>query len=428
MAEALVAYTIIFGLLLALATPGFFLGKWWLRALTRRRKATQQQSPSRILQVSVLTSSSLGTTLLGVVIILYSLVSTAFRSAGPIRSGGHIEPPKRPGYDTVDVFFATDRAPTSDGSHYGTKRESNLHLGVCAVSIPAVHEIGTLERPRVWRFEFSADPNKHLTIQKVREESESAFLAKLHSRLQGTTSGELFVFVHGFNVSFDDAVMRTAQLAYDLNLDAVPVAYSWPSRESESFFGYTRDAQSAEDTTFHLQAFLTTLANESGATTVYLLAHSMGSRPVTAALKGIVLENTVASPRERFKETILAAPDIDRDYFVEQIAPALARATKRVTVYASAKDHALDFSKVPNGNRRLGDATGGVVVVPNVDTIDATAVDTSLLGHSYYGDEPAILSDIASIFRLGLRPTLRFGMTAVPRDKPTYWVFQPRRH
>ncbi len=65
-----------------------------------------------------------------------------------------------------------------------------------------------------------------------------------------------------------------------------------------------------------------------------------------------------------------------------------------------------------------------MVVVPGVDTVDVSAVDTSLLGHNYYGDNSSVLADIFELLhdskpadqRHWLRPQ-RLGMLK-------YWVFQ----
>jgi len=262
-------------------------------------------------------------------------------------------------------------------------------------------------------------------IRALNESQTDVFLTNLNLQLAHTTNQEIFVFVHGFNVTFDDSVMRTAQLAHDLRLDGIPVTYSWPSQGSESPLGYTRDEQAAETTVPHLQWFLTTLATRTNARTIYLLAHSMGSRVLTGALKGIVVDGGVPHPKDIFKETILAAPDIDRNVFIDQIAPALERATKRVTLYASANDHALNASKTIHGYRRAGDTVEEIVIIRGVDTIDATAVDTSFIGHSYYGDERSVISDIFSIVSNGLSPAHRFGMTGMPKNNPKYWVFNP---
>ena len=43
------------------------------------------------------------------------------------------------------------------------------------------------------------------------------------------------VFVHGFNVNFEDAVYRTAQITYDLQFDGAPFLFSWPTSGNISF-------------------------------------------------------------------------------------------------------------------------------------------------------------------------------------------------
>ena len=79
-------------------------------------------------------------------------------------------------------------------------------------------------------------------------------------------------------------------------------------------------------------------------------------------------------------------------------------------LYASSKDRALGVSKRIHGYPRAGDSGDGLVVLPSVDTIDATDVDTSLVGHSYYGDNRSILTDLFTLLKHGNAPP-RFGMT-----------------
>jgi esterase/lipase superfamily enzyme len=38
-----------------------------------------------------------------------------------------------------------------------------------------------------------------------------------------------FVFIHGYNVSFDAAVKLTAQLSRDMRFPGAPILYSWAS-------------------------------------------------------------------------------------------------------------------------------------------------------------------------------------------------------
>ena len=92
---------------------------------------------------------------------------------------------------------------------------------------------------------------------------------------------EALVFIHGYNVSFENAVKRTAQIAYDLQFPGAPVCYSWPSRGGLA--DYTRDENQAEWTVVHLHTFLQELVQQSGAKSVHLIAHSMGNRAATGS-------------------------------------------------------------------------------------------------------------------------------------------------
>ncbi len=66
----------------------------------------------------------------------------------------------------VRVFYATDRARTGsrdpDDFHGGDFAE--LEYGRVEVSIPPGHEVGELESPSILRFEFRADPDKHVAV------------------------------------------------------------------------------------------------------------------------------------------------------------------------------------------------------------------------------------------------------------------------
>jgi hypothetical protein len=84
----------------------------------------------------------------------------------------------------------------------------------------------------------------------------------------------------------------------------------------------------------------------------------------------------------------------------------------------------LNASKVVHGSPRLGDAKS-TVVIPGIWTIDASAADTSFLGHSYFADRTSCLCDIYYLFRNLVSPP-RFGLRK--QTCPTggeYWVLEP---
>jgi esterase/lipase superfamily enzyme len=327
------------------------------------------------------------------------------------------------------VFYGTDRAETGSRepeSFFGTgrARSGDLRLGVCEVSIPRDHRLGSIERPSIWKLEFRPDPEEHMVLVDLSALPRTAFFARIRSAVQSSQEKEILVFVHGFNVSFTEAVLRTAQLAYDLGFDGAPITYSWPSQSSLSLTGYHADETNAEWTAPHLERFLSELASRSNARRIHLIAHSMGNRPLTAALRQIAARMAPAS-KPLFDHVILTAPDMDLDTF-RQIASQIARPAQRATLYASSGDKALQFSRQIHGDYpRAGDSGQDIVVLRGLDTIDVSRVDTTLAGHSYYGDNRSVLSDLFGLIRDGKAPARRFGLKPRAKNGLPYWAFQP---
>jgi esterase/lipase superfamily enzyme len=341
--------------------------------------------------------------------------------------GGEIEagPSTEKRYTIVRVFYGTDRKRTNSrevSRAYGYKR-GPLTLGIAEVTVPKDHRLGELEAPSIMKFEFEEDPAKHIILKSVCQLSRDAFIERLKKRVLQSKRKQAFVFVHGYNVAFKDAVRRTAQIAYDLQFDGAPILYSWPSRGS--LLGYVADSNNVEWTVPDLTAFLEEVASQSGAKEVHLIAHSMGNRALTAAL--VSLSRKMGEKQAPiFSQVVLTAPDIDATVFKRQLAPQMKRAAERVTLYASSKDEALIQSKRLNGYPRAGDSGEGIVVVDGVDTIDVSQVDTSLEGHSYYADNSSVISDLKKLLEFGSPPGGR-GLMPVRKRKGAgglkYWVF-----
>ena len=223
---------------------------------------------------------------------------------------------------------------------YGSGRSATgrLSLGRFDVSIPRDHQLGNIERPGIWTM-FREDPALHFVITRRVLHTYQGFYDDVRSVVAQSTRKDAFVFIHGFNVSFSDAVMRTAQIAYDLGFDGAPILYSWPSNTGESPLGYTAAQNNNDWTIGHLESFLRDVAARTGARRVHLIAHSMGNRALVTALSRL--------PRGKsrlFSQIVLTAPDIDADTFVE-LSAAVARSAERTTLYASSSDIALALSK-----------------------------------------------------------------------------------
>lgn len=305
-------------------------------------------------------------------------------------------------------------------------RGTELQYGYCDVSIPYGHRTGDLEEPHWYLLQFHEDPRWHVVLVNVATEAGAAFRNDLNAMLTDTVEKKLLLFIHGYNVKFRDAAMRTGQLAFDLDLRGhssrgVAAFYSWPSRGEE--IPYLVDENNAEWTQGHLTEFLTRFLRETSAQRVYLIAHSMGSRPALRAIAGL----SASHPEllAKIQEVILAAPDIDAGTFRDQIAPAFGPNRLEGTLYVSSKDKPLRYSMRLHGFPRLGDPAAGPVVVKGIETIDASAVDDGdFLGHSYFAARPALLEDIFALLH-GETADNRFDLKGVGLGASKYWEFRP---
>lgn len=303
------------------------------------------------------------------------------------------------------------------GVAYGVDR-GVLTRGICDVTVPDSHRRGLVERPSLLKFEFREDQKEHIVLTSAVELSQEDFTGRLTQTLQGSPGRDLLVFIHGFNVGFEDAVQRTAQIAVDLPFEGVPICYSWPSQGS--LIGYSVDENNSEWTIPHLEQFLLELAQDSGAKSINVIAHSMGNRVMTAAMQHIS-RSLAADAAAPFDRIVLAAPDVDADRFRRDFAPALLRVGKQVTLYASSDDQALIASKQVHGYPRAGESGANIVVVPGIETIDVSGIDLSLLGHSYYGDSESMLRDLFGVVRARLPAPQRNSLVSRQSGPHVYW-------
>ncbi|UUO05785.1 alpha/beta hydrolase [Blastopirellula sp. J2-11] len=309
----------------------------------------------------------------------------------------------------------------ASGSEMFSGGRGELQFGACHISIPEVHEVGQLEGPSLLRLELTERPEKHVVLLDVLSKEEEAFFADLREKVAQSPRHEVLIFVHGFNVSFEDAARRTAQMAYDLKFTGVPMFYSWPSQAD--LFGYTTDRDNSLWTVSHLKEFLLKVAQQSNAESINLIAHSMGNRAMGTALEEIAAE--MKDETKLFNQVVLAAPDVDATVFRDEIAPQIVRASKQVTLYASSNDLALLASKNVNGYPRAGDVRPEIVIVQGVDTIDVSAIDTSLIGHAYYGDNDSIICDIFTLLHQPTPASQRQWLQSASGPGGMYWVFNP---
>ncbi|MEX0956849.1 MAG: alpha/beta hydrolase [Rhizobiaceae bacterium] len=337
--------------------------------------------------------------------------------------GGPFGADPETGFTTVKIYYATDRARTGDtdpSGFYGGDRGA-LELGTATVSIPPRHFPGRIERPKFWLLEFREDPAKHLILKSVTPGDADAVFGEMRDQLAGSESDSAFVFVHGFNVPFNKAAQRTAQMAYDMNFQGLPILYSWPSRGS--LLSYIADSAVVNLSGRRLTLFLEDVVRKSGAKRIHLIAHSMGNRALTDALELYALRHEGEPPA--FDQVLFTAPDLDAGLFAE-MAKTMRTAAQRLTLYASNKDWALAVSRQLHGDAaRAGQGGDRIIQADIFDSVDMTSLGDDMLAHSYYANNPSALTDILSLFWRDAPPEDRCGMVAAEGEYGNYWQYSP---
>jgi esterase/lipase superfamily enzyme len=320
------------------------------------------------------------------------------------------------GFATVRVFYGTNRAPTRESKpaqFYGGAR-GDLQYGSLDVTIPRIHQEAQLEtQPRWVEYTFAADQAamraQYVLLDKVTPLEKSEFVRQLHQQISESRFKDVFIFVHGYNNTFEDAARRTAQMAYDLDFDGTPMLYSWPSQGSAS--AYAVDEAAVGISGRRLADFLETVVTLSGAQRIHLIAHSMGNRALIEALQTYLAKRAPENRQHIFGQIVFTAPDVDRDYFTDAI-PSLAGSAERVTLYASDNDYALRTSQFVHGAPRAGTAGDDVIVrLAGLDSIDMSAVPADALGHSYFAANSGAIYDIFRLLWRGDPPPQRCGMS-----------------
>jgi len=315
---------------------------------------------------------------------------------------------KKP-YITVKVFYGTNRKRADGKINYNSQRVKKINYGMANVTIPKIHQIGEVEKPKWYKFEFDENPDKHVTIQKISPLNAEDFFQDAKDDIRND-SNQTLVFIHGYNVKFNQALERTAQIAYDLKFKGIPITFSWPSKGTLA--GYSSDEETVRLTTKYLKQFLIDIKNKIGSKKFHIIAHSMGNRILVNALKDL-------DKKLDINQIILASPDINSEIFKEDIAPKIIDKAKKITIYVSDFDKALLASKKIHKYPRVGLSSDGIIKIQGMDVINASNIKSDFMGHSFFMDTQEVLNDMFNIIRNGYNPSNR------PLEKSNhYWIFK----
>ncbi len=311
----------------------------------------------------------------------------------------------------LKVFFATnrryqpERADQPFGSAGSDQGAAALRFGHAEfeAEAKAIQRTGL----EVYPERLAPDPDPVLGSDR--------FLAALHREMHDGSTDTL-VFIHGFNVSFDEALKSAAQLARDIRIEGRRVnlvLFSWPSDGAMvpymSYYSDREDARASGPALarafLRLRDFLREdlVSHDPCDRRLHIMTHSMGAYVLRHGLQAIRVKDPRALVRI-FDQILLVAPDEDDDAFeTDDKLKLLSQIARQVTVYFNPNDRALAISDITKGNPdRLGsDGPRLVDLIPKkVELVDcqvcAPSADPKGL-HSYHVNSPALAADISAV-------------------------------
>jgi esterase/lipase superfamily enzyme len=259
---------------------------------------------------------------------------------------------------------------------------------------------------------LSVDANRHVVLQEFQAVEAPAFFKGLGDVIAASGARDVLVFVPGFNVDFESAMLRLGQLSYDLGLGSPTILFSWPSQAAMT--AYVADQESVLYAVPHFLSFLNDLIAQPNIGHIHVLAHGLGCR---LAIDSLLKFQGKAPKLTAATNLILVSPDVDRDLLLMNSA-RLAQVVNRITVYVSSNDRVLQVAKSVAGAPRAGDSSEGIPVFPSAETIDVSAKDSSLLGYGV----TSVLPDIYSILKDGAPADQRMGLRRASVSGRTYWI------
>lgn len=341
------------------------------------------------------------------------------------------------------ILYATDRQPAEGSKEfYANERGGLLRLGIGSfkigdeeitweearrisllknrssnypIKLTSVEELGILDRS-LHMFTpsgvFPEDP--HAPAEQ--------FARHIDEKLDRSEIKDIFIYVHGFKVVFNNPLLVAAELWHFLGYEGVFIAYAWPSTPSNR--AYVADLETAALSSQNFRKLLQFLAEETHARRIHIIGYSAGTRVVIGALHQLAIlhhGDTRQSIQEQVKigNVILVGSDYDTQLFGGCIVDGMLKVPKSMSIYVSETDKALGWSKWLFKRHRLGQLVLEQEINPKVvrfldknqelQFIDVTGAQGSATGngHAYFRKSPWVSSDILMALMYDLKPDER---------------------
>ena len=340
------------------------------------------------------------------------------------------------------ILYATDREPAREGGrYYLDERGHVLRLGVAQVTVgkegmtweearrisllkkrPEDYPLKVTDVQEVEILERSVNVLTASLVDKNRQQQPGEqFVDKINAKLAISKRKDVFIYVHGYKVVFENPLLVASELWHFLGYEGVFIAFAWPS--TPSTLAYFSDLETAALSAGNLRILIQYLAEKTEARRIHIIGYSAGTRVVAQALDQLALMNANPDCNDSAKDlrighVILTGSDIDAHLFGSYLVDGMLDIAADITIYASAKDKALGVSKWVFGRQRLGqivsidlseDATNylwrnsKLIIVNATDTPGADSGN----GHAYFRQSPSTSSDILATLMFDLTPEER---------------------
>ena len=354
------------------------------------------------------------------------------------------------------ILYATDREPAQkEGQYYLDERGHVLRLGVAQITAgkesmtwEEARRISLLkDRPedyplkvtdvRKTVFWTAASMRSPKTVADIDQRQPGVqFAANINAKLAISRKKDIFIYLHGYKVVFENPLLVASELWHFLGYEGVFIAFAWPS--TPSTLAYFSDLETAALSAGNLRILIQYLAEKTDARRIHIIGYSAGTRVVAQALDQLALMRTEPGCKDPAKDlrighVILTGSDIDLHLFGAYLVDGMLDVAENITIYASAKDKALGVSRWVFGRDRLGQIVNESLseeatryLYENSQLVIINATDTpgadSGNGHAYFRKSPWTSSDILVMLTFDLKPQER-GLEQAGGQP--IWTFSP---
>lgn len=363
-------------------------------------------------------------------------------------------------YDDFPMFYATDRKPAE--SHYEYPFYLNeqgfvLRLGTARIKAGpegmdweevrrmTLAEERTVEYPlQVLSVDETGVLASTVTVLNepdpppvTPDRAGRKFAEMVDERLADSGVNDIYIYVHGYRVVFDNPLLISAELWHFLGYRGAFVAYAW--RSTPRALAFASDTETAVARARNFRLFLTYLAEKTQVERIHIIGYSAGTRLVLRALEQLAFLHADSTDEEirrnvRIGSVVFVGGDTSRETFGAAMADGVLRIPERFTIYVSSADSALNWSQWIFSRERIGQMwTDGmppriaafVRERPYLEFIDVTqaAGSTSGNGHDYFRRSPYVSSDLLTFLAYDVEPERR-GLVKESEDLPV-WTFPP---